>query len=177
VLAPALAVAGATAVFYSVVLPHRHARAVAVAPPVGAVAPASPAPVLETPPPAAEANPAAPVAAATTSAPPAPRAAIARADATPHDGAVDVRRQVAWIDHARSLADSGDPSGALQALDGYDRAFPHGVLSEESALLRIEALAARGDHRGATALAKRFLVEHPRSVHAAKVRSLLDGAD
>jgi hypothetical protein len=176
VLAPAMAVAGATAIFYGAVTGHA---------PVHAVAPSvSLAPVADAPPPRVvpvpDAPPVAVVVPSPSSAPvPAPsvRLAPARTEAAPHDPVVDVRRQVAWIDHARSLAESGDTTGALQALDGYDRTFPHGVLSEESALLRIEAVFARGDVRGASGLARRFLVEHPHSVHAAKVRSLLDGAD
>jgi hypothetical protein len=175
VLAPAMAIAGATAIFYGAVTVHGHAAAHGVTPSV------SLAPVVDALPPHAvpDAPPAA-VAPSPSSAPapsPSVRVAPVRTEAAPHDPVVDVRRQVAWIDHARSLAESGDTAGALQALDGYDRTFPHGVLSEESALLRIEAVFARGDDRGASGLARRFLIEHPHSVHAAKVRSLLDGAD
>jgi hypothetical protein len=51
-------------------------------------------------------------------------------------------------------------------------------MSEEAALLRIEATAARGDRSAAAALAQRFLAAHPRSVHAVKVRSIVgDGAN
>jgi hypothetical protein len=105
---------------------------------------------------------------------PAP-AVVARAER--RDTAGDLERQIEWIDRARSLAESGDPEGALQAVDQYDRKFPRGALSEEAALVRIEALAARGDRPGAAALARRFLLAHPRSVHAAKLRALVGGAD
>jgi hypothetical protein len=173
VLAPVAVVTGGVAVVYAVA--ERQAPMVAaVAPPVRIEA------ALDRPP-ALLASDRMPSAAlqADGEKPPVSRAAVAaRSDAaTAHDASVDVRRQIEWIDHARSLAESGDATGALQSVDQYDRAYPHGVLSEEAALLRIEALAARGDRAAAATFAKRFLSEHPRSVHAAKVRALAPGAD
>jgi hypothetical protein len=100
---------------------------------------------------------------------------VARAERK--DAAGDVERQIEWIDRARSLAESGDSAAALQAVDQYDRKFPRGALSEEAALVRVEALVARGDRASAAALARRFLVAHPHSVHVAKLQALVGGAD
>lgn len=82
--------------------------------------------------------------------------------------------QVALIDRARARASAGDAGGTLQAVDEYDHRFPGGLLSEEALLLRIEAVAMRGGRDSATALAKRFLIEYPRSVHADRLRSYLE---
>lgn len=85
-----------------------------------------------------------------------------------------VRRQVALLERARSLAASSDYSGALRALDEYNRRFPDGLFGEESSLLRIDIAWARSDRAGAAALATRFLSEHPRSVHADRVRAIAE---
>ena len=81
--------------------------------------------------------------------------------------------QVELIDRARALASAKDSAGALRALDEYDRRFPSGLLSEEASLLRIEEIAARGDRETASSLARRFLAEYPRSVHAERLQPLL----
>jgi hypothetical protein len=177
VVAPAVALAGVGAVVYGLVFSRAHAVTSVALPP--AVAP--PAPV-ESPPPSVDPATAtrfeeAPAAQAPSPAVRTPVAARPTSAASTRDPVADVRREVQWIDQARSLAEANDSTAALRALDGYDRAFPRGVLAEESALLRIEVLGKRGDHRAAAVLAKRFLAEHPHSVHAAKVRALLDGGD
>jgi hypothetical protein len=186
VVGPAMAIALAGALVYGTAARHaglsgkpgtapRAAAPVTMAPAVGpegapdapvvAPAAASPSPVALVSSPGPTPSPVrAPVAAWPESAP-------------VHDAVSDVRRQVAWIDHARSLADSADTAGALRELDGYDRVFPHGVLVEESTLLRIQVLLARRDRRAAGALARHFLADHPHSVHVDKVRALLDSSD
>jgi hypothetical protein len=182
VVAPALALAGAGVVVYGVLAMRAHpvasVAAPQAAPPVVQLAPAVAPPA----PPSIDPAPAARVAEAPVVQAQSPQARVAAAPRpTPatstHEPGADMRREVQWIDQARSLAEANDTAAALHALDGYDRAFPRGVLSEESALLRIEVLAARGDHRAAASLAKRFLAVYPHSVHAAKVRALLDGGD
>jgi outer membrane protein assembly factor BamD (BamD/ComL family) len=70
------------------------------------------------------------------------------------------------------LAD-GAAERALHTLDEHDRRFPSGPLSIEARVLRIEALACRGDIARASRLAEAFLAQNPASAHAARVRSLL----
>jgi hypothetical protein len=82
--------------------------------------------------------------------------------------------QVALIDRARALAGAGNSAGTLRAVDEYDRRFPGGLLSEEALLLRTEAVLASGGRDAASGLAQRFLAEYPRSVHADRLRSLLE---
>jgi hypothetical protein len=89
------------------------------------------------------------------------------------ESADSVRQQLALIDRARASLESGDTAGALREVDRYGREYPSGMLSEEALLLRVRAVAARGDRVAASALARRFLAAYPRSVHAKAVRDLL----
>jgi hypothetical protein len=148
------------------------ADSVRAVPSVAAIAPAA-APLAAAALPAAAMSPGP---AASPSPKPAPRAAHYPAQgvrSVARDVDPGLEPQVALLDRARARAAASDASGALRALDEYDRAFPQGPLSEEAAALRIEATAAGGDRSGAAALAARFLAERPRSVHAARVRSFL----
>lgn len=99
---------------------------------------------------------------------------VAAAPSAARPGPASLGEEVAAIDAARKALLAGDTSGALRALDDYDRRFPGGMLGPEASVLRIEALARRGDRATATRLAKAFLVSHPRSPHASRLRSLLD---
>jgi hypothetical protein len=85
----------------------------------------------------------------------------------------DFAEQVRLVDRARALVATGDASGALGAIDAYERRFPHGILAEEAALVRIQAMQARGDRAEAVSLARRFLAQYPESVHRSKVQWLL----
>jgi outer membrane protein assembly factor BamD (BamD/ComL family) len=81
--------------------------------------------------------------------------------------------EVASMDRSRAALAAGDAAGALRMLDEYDARFASGLLSQESAVLRVEALAKQGSARAAKELGDRFLAEHPTSPHAARVRALL----
>lgn len=85
-----------------------------------------------------------------------------------------IQAQISLIDRARSAAASGQPGATLAALDDYQRRFPGGVLQQEAAMLRIEAMLARGDKATAKRLGQRFLEQYPRSALAARVKSLLE---
>jgi hypothetical protein len=77
---------------------------------------------------------------------------------------------------AVSALRSGHPEVALPALAAQDAKYPHGVLGEERAVARIEALCAVGRTGEANTLASRFLAQHPRSLQAARVRASCGGA-
>jgi hypothetical protein len=141
------------------------ARTVAASPPASEVA-ADVAAVTESAPPArpgARGQPIAPKKTARATAP-------IEASAEPADS---LGAQAERLDRARARVEAGDSNGALAALDDYDRRFAGGVLSEESSLLRIEALRRRGDTGAAKALARRFLRMYPASVHVGRVTALL----
>jgi hypothetical protein len=84
-----------------------------------------------------------------------------------------LRAQAQIIDRARASVASGNTAAALATLDDYDRRFPRSSLSEESSLLRIEALARGADPAAAASLAAHFLQTYPASLHAERVRAIL----
>jgi hypothetical protein len=81
--------------------------------------------------------------------------------------------QVAALNRARSSLAAGDATAALRALDDYDARFPDGVLAEEAAVMRIDALVAMGRREEASDLARRFIAAHPASPYASRVRQSL----
>lgn len=88
-------------------------------------------------------------------------------------GAARLREEVALMDRARRALAAGDAAGALVVLDQHQRSFPNGTLGQEAKLLRIEALARRGDRAAARALGQRFLSEHPDTPHRKRIESRL----
>ena len=114
---------------------------------------------------------AAPAVAASSAAPiadaPRPRTA------SPSPASSALADEIAALDGAREALASGNAARALRALDARDRAFPRGALGPEAMVLRIEALALRGDRATATRLAEAFLAASPRSPHASRIRTLL----
>jgi TolA-binding protein len=127
---------------------------------------AEPRPVEVTPAPSAE-----PVASAAPEAQKPARPPVS-ADKPEASAKPTLADEVASLDAARSALASGNASAALRALDDHDRRFPGGALGPEGTVLRIEALAQRGDRGSAAALARAFLAAHPRSPHAARIRSV-----
>ena len=61
----------------------------------------------------------------------------------------------------------------MDALDTYRKRYPNGVLGQEAAMLRIEALLGRGDRATAQRVGEQFLKFHPKSALAPRVRLLL----
>ena len=92
---------------------------------------------------------------------------------TPSPASSALADEIAALDGAREALASGDASRAIRALDARDRAFPRGALGPEAMVLRIEALALRGDRAAATRLAEAFLAASPRSPHANRIRTLV----
>jgi hypothetical protein len=80
------------------------------------------------------------------------------------------------LDRARSALAGGDASRALALLDEYGTRFPKARLRAESAVLRIEALAASGQKVAAIRLARQQLAREPNGPYARRVRSLLEKA-
>jgi hypothetical protein len=154
-----------------------HARAAIQAPlspaKSGSAAPADPATepavaAIEAPP--AVTAPASPGAASSgASSPEAPRARAT----SPTPASSALADEIAALDGAREALASGDAARALRALDARDRAFPRGALGPEAMVLRIEALALRGDRATATRLGEAFLAASPRSPHASRIRTVL----
>jgi outer membrane protein assembly factor BamD (BamD/ComL family) len=100
-----------------------------------------------------------------------PSAPAARADRAASQSALAA--ELAALDQARARLDSGDASGALSLLDDYSRTYPRGRLALEAEVLRIDALAKKGQAASAAKRAEAFLRRHPNSVLASRVRGYL----
>jgi hypothetical protein len=81
-------------------------------------------------------------------------------------------RELRMLDTARSALAKGDAAGSITALDQYDRAFPAGSLHTESAMLRVEALLAKGDRTGAQKLAHELLAKDPTGPQARRLQTI-----
>ena len=86
---------------------------------------------------------------------------------------VELAEEVALLDQVREAMSAQNPDRALSLLQAYEAKFPSKTLLLEAKLLKIEALASKGDRARAVPLAEAFLLEHPVSAHASRVRSLL----
>jgi len=87
--------------------------------------------------------------------------------------AASIADEIRMLDEARRAQAAGDGAGAIRALDDYQRKYPRGALAEESALLRIEALARLGKVSAAKGLAQKFRAAHPNSPHLRRIESVL----
>jgi hypothetical protein len=112
--------------------------------------------------------------AAAASAPaPVPARNPSETAATPIDDGPSLRGELDVVDRARMALSDRRPERALAELDAYRRAFPHGSLTNEATVLRIEALARSGQEEAAAREARTFLARDPGSPHARRVRALL----
>ncbi len=75
--------------------------------------------------------------------------------------------EIAFIDVARVRLRSGDPSGALQRVNEYDRRSDFGHFAPEALYLRIEAQLQLGNRYAAAIAAREMVARFP---HAAQVR-------
>lgn len=189
----AVTMATAAPVTYLVVT---RAKTEAVAPPAVSAAPAAsaavPAPARtpgaaqadDTPgisadslPTASEPSAAAPVTVPT----PAPATTTARAASSatspvavaPARSADSLSPELDVLDRVRAALAAHDPATARQALDEYDRRFPHGSLREEAELASIETLVASGNTAAAHEAALRFIAAHPSSAFGGRVRAIV----
>ncbi|HEY1691103.1 MAG TPA: hypothetical protein VGG39_03025 [Polyangiaceae bacterium] len=100
-----------------------------------------------------------------------PRPALAPGGTRPRleTHASTLAEERAILDRARAHLLSGEPAGALAAVDEHARLFRHGLLSEERDALRVEALVAARRFEPARAAAARFHAAYPRSMLAPAV--------
>ncbi len=87
--------------------------------------------------------------------------------------ALELRLELQALDEARSSLGAGEPSRALEKLDGYARDYPKGRLRMEAEVLRIDALFRSGQRELARKRAATFLKRHPNSVLASRVRIIV----
>lgn len=104
---------------------------------------------------------------AVSAAPPPSASAVAVANpAKP-----EIASEPAGVAEVRSKLRAGDASGALALLSAIQQQFGAGRMSEDRAVLTIEALAASGNTSAARANADAFLKAHPTSPFASRVRT------
>lgn len=80
-----------------------------------------------------------------------------------------VREELTILEQARAALAAGAADRALELLGRHDRRYPRGTFRPEAIVLRVEALARRGETEKARALANRFLAENPDSPLAERV--------
>ncbi len=89
----------------------------------------------------------------------------------PPPPAPTLEEELAALRDARAALQAGNSDAALEQLDRYERRGRR--LRVEATVLRIEALAAAGRSAEATALARRFVVEHPTNPLVDRVRAII----
>ena len=96
------------------------------------------------------------------------------ASASPPPRASSLHEESALLESVREALAASQPARASVELDRYDAQFASGILAEEAAVLRIEALLAAGDRAAARRAADAFAQSHPASSYAPHVRALVD---
>jgi TolA-binding protein len=97
--------------------------------------------------------------------------------ATPSERDLSLTQELGAIEQARAAFLRHEYSQTLRLLDEYGKKFPKRQLASEATVLRIEALAARGDRDSASRIGRDFLQNHPNGPYAQRVRSVIgDGA-
>jgi hypothetical protein len=161
------------------------------APPLDETPIAAPADVrvqarVEAPAPAPEAiAPSAPVASASIARAPRESTSPRRASSPPRSSPVEalvtppprsLAEEMSLVARARTELQRGRPSETIALLDEHARRFEGGALLDEAEVLRIAALADRGDASRALARADAFLRAHPDSPYAPRVIAVRDRA-
>jgi hypothetical protein len=103
-----------------------------------------------------------------------PISSAARTESSPEPAPEQLAAELTALDRARQALASGRPTDALERLEQMDRQFRHPSLAQETAVVRIEALAKSGAHERASEQARSFLRDHPGSPYAGRVRRVLD---
>jgi hypothetical protein len=118
--------------------------------------------------------PAPPIAMPVLATPAGPRhTPVARVSRRGVTTSADLRAELEALDAVRATLAGGDFFRSLSLLDAYFQKFHHGRLHLEAEVLRIDALARCGQAEAARSYAKEFLRRNPKSVHAARLQSIV----
>jgi hypothetical protein len=107
---------------------------------------------------------------------PVPIGAQARAGQPPAQGPdtdESLSHEVAALELAHRALNVHKPDAALRLLDRYRFRFPHGLLSSEESVLRVQALLASGHRARAQALADGYSAAHPNSPYSQRLEALV----
>lgn len=80
----------------------------------------------------------------------------------------DLREEIRLLDLARNAIQAHQPEQALASLDTYTARFDSGAFKQEASVLRIQALAQRGDVTRASSMAKQFVESNPNSPYVGR---------
>jgi hypothetical protein len=86
--------------------------------------------------------------------------------------ASELSAEVTMLEQARNALTSGDPVGALRALDEHAARFARPELAQEAQVLMVEALVNAGRTREALDLAQTLREAHPRTPYAKRIDTL-----
>jgi hypothetical protein len=86
----------------------------------------------------------------------------------------DLAGEIRMIDNARAALAGHDPNEAIAILAEFEGQYPSASLLREAALLRIEALAERGDRGEAVRRAKELMAQSPEGPYQARLRKILE---
>lgn len=100
-------------------------------------------------------------------------ALVARSHVAPASSSASLSKEVAALEKAHAAIAAHDPDSAIRALDRYRAQFPGGALGSEEAVLRVQAMVARGDKSNARELADTFRATHPDSPYGRGVQDLV----
>jgi hypothetical protein len=104
---------------------------------------------------------------------PRPTGTTATVTAAPTPTPAGLRDELALVEAARASLARNESEECLRALDVHDGRFGDGVLADEVAAMRIEALVAHGERDRALALGEAFLSAKPESPYALRIQSIL----
>jgi|HubBroStandDraft_6_1064221.scaffolds.fasta_scaffold147892_2 hypothetical protein len=90
---------------------------------------------------------------------------------------MDLARERALLDMARSALARGNSESAIVALHDHERTFPKGRLSEEREVMLIQLLAANGDRAAAARRAAEFRAQSPNSMLLPAVDAVMARTD
>ena len=91
-------------------------------------------------------------------------------DSQAEEGGSTLARELALLQRARRALNRNDAQLALGIVQSLDERFPNGVLMEERVATRILSLCQLDRVEEAREQGHRFLLDHPRSVYAERVR-------
>jgi len=88
----------------------------------------------------------------------------------------DLREEIRLLDLARNAVRGQRPEEALASLNVYSQRFPAGAFRQEASVLRMQALAKRGDVSQASSMAKQFVESHPNSPYVHRASTIAKGS-
>jgi len=104
---------------------------------------------------------------------PPPVASVSPLATARSDVAIQLPRELEYLERTRALLAHESPGAALEALSDYERAFPRGTMKVEASAFRVEALAAAGRRQEAALQARAFLAAYPKNPMAERIRGVL----